>query len=72
MATLQREFNEKLSDRMKTALMLSMCPLDLQDVLHQHAGDLKTYEVDLNKGSVENPDVRCRFGREGFQAQRRK
>ena len=38
-AMLQREFGEKLSDRMKTALMLSMCPPVLQDILYQHAGD---------------------------------
>ncbi len=33
-AMLQREFGEKLSDRMKTALMLSMCPPGLQDILY--------------------------------------
>ena len=55
-AVLQREFNEKLSDRMKTALMLSMCPPDLQDVLYQHAGELKSYEEarDRMKGMINN------------------
>ncbi len=33
-ATLQREFNERLSDRMKTALMLSKWLPDLQNLLY--------------------------------------
>ncbi len=55
-ATLQRGFDEKLSDRMKTAVMLSTCPPDLQDVLHQHAGNLKTYEeaTDRMKGMIND------------------
>ncbi len=55
-ATLQREFNERLSDRMKTALTLSMCPPDLQELMYQHAGSLKTYEEarDRMKGMIDN------------------
>ncbi len=55
-ATLWREFGEKLSDRMQTALMLSMCPSDLQDILYQRAGDLKTHEEarDRMKGMNNN------------------
>ena len=40
----QQEFNERLSDRMKTALMFSKRPPDLQDLLYQHAGCVKTHE----------------------------
>ena len=47
---LEKEFDEKLSDRMKTALVLSMCPGDLQDMMYQQAANLKDY-----------PDVKSRL-----------
>jgi len=48
--SLEKEFQEKLSDRMKTALVLSMCPGDLQDMMYQQAANLKDY-----------PDVKARL-----------
>lgn len=48
--SLEKEFGEKLSERMKTALMLSMCPGDLQDMMYQQAGNMKDY-----------PDARARL-----------
>ena len=48
--SLEKEFQEKLSDRMKTALVLSMCPGDLQDMIYQQAANLKDY-----------PDVKARL-----------
>lgn len=48
--SLKEEFQEKLSDRMKTALVLSMCPGDLQDMMYQQAANLKDY-----------PDVKARM-----------
>ncbi len=41
-AMLLQEFGKKLHDRMKTALMLAMCPPDPQDILYQRVGDFKT------------------------------
>ena len=50
MQSLEKEFQEKLSDRMKTGLVLSMCPRDLQDMMYQQAANLKDY-----------PDVKARL-----------
>ena len=50
MQCLEKEFDEKLSDRMKTALVLSMRPGDLQDMMYQQAANLKDY-----------PDVKSRL-----------
>ena len=54
--TLEKEFEEKLSDRMKQAIMLSMVPADLQDTMYQHADSMKTFEQarDRLKGLVSN------------------
>ena len=54
--TLEKEFNEKLSERMKTALVLSMCPGDMQDMMYQQAANLKDY-ADVKarlKGIIQN------------------
>ncbi len=37
---LDKKFGEKLSDRMKTALMLPMIPRDLQDMMYQQAATM--------------------------------
>jgi hypothetical protein len=41
--SLDKEFGEKLSDRMKTAVALSMIPGDLTDTIHQQGANLKDY-----------------------------
>ena len=50
--SLEKEFGEKLSDRMKTAFVLSMIPGDLQDMIYQQAANMKDY-----------PDVKARLKR---------
>ena len=59
-AALEREFEEKLSDRMKLAIMLSMVPADLQDSVFQYADSLKTFDQakDRLKGIVHNRVLR--------------
>lgn len=53
---LDREFGETLSDKIRAALLCSMCPPDVQDLLYQHADALKTYEAtrDRVKSMVSN------------------
>ena len=41
--SLQREYNEKLSERMKVAAITSMCPGDIQDLVFQQADRLDDY-----------------------------
>ena len=57
---LQKEYNDKLSDSMRTALMLSMCPGDLQDMMYQQAANLKDYPDARArlKGLIQNRIVR--------------
>jgi hypothetical protein len=53
---LLRDHNEKLSDNMKKAVLLSMLPPDLQDVIYQTVEDTKTFEEvrDKVKAVVNN------------------
>ena len=54
---LEKEFD---SERMKTALMLSMVPRDLQDMMYQQAANMKNY-ADARarlKGIAQNRIVR--------------
>ena len=55
-STLEREFEEKLSERMKIALVLSMAPLDIQDLMYQHVDNVKDYAAvrDKIKGIAQN------------------
>ena len=59
--SLEKEFGEKLSDKMKTALMLSMVPGDLQDMMYQQAATFKDYPDARArmKGLVLNRISRC-------------
>ena len=54
--TLSREFREDLSERMKVALMLSMVPPDLQDLMYQQAATMKDFSdaKAVLKGIVQN------------------
>ncbi len=49
MQSLEKEFGEKLSVRIKTAHVLSMIPGDLQDMMYQQATNLKD-ESDAKSG----------------------
>ena len=58
--SLEKEFDEKPSERMKTAFMLSMVPGDMQDMMYQQAANMKNY-ADARarlKGIVQNRIVR--------------
>ena len=53
---LERDFGEKLSERMKVAAVTAMCSGDIQDLVFQNAEVLKEYKQvrDKIKGLVEN------------------
>ena len=55
-ATLAKEFGETLSDRVKQALLISMLSPDLQDVIFQQSGEIRSYEEarDRIKGIAVN------------------
>jgi hypothetical protein len=61
---LLRDHNEKLSDNMKKAVLLSMLPPDLQDVIYQTVEDTKTFEEvrDKVKAVVNNRLARSSKG----------
>jgi hypothetical protein len=44
MNTLEKEHGEKLSPNMKKAVMLSMLPMDLQDMIYQNAESTQSFE----------------------------
>ena len=43
--TLERDYNEKVSDMARIGVLISMVPDDLQDVILQHADRLKEYKL---------------------------
>ena len=43
--TLERDYNEKISEMAKIGVLISMVPDDLQDVILQHADRLKEYRL---------------------------
>jgi hypothetical protein len=47
--TLEKEHGEKLSANMKKAVLLSMLPVELQDLIYQNAETTKTYEETRDK-----------------------
>lgn len=57
---LEREHGEKISDRMRMALLLSMVPDDLQDLIYQQAGSIQSYDDARGrlKGIVQNRVMR--------------
>ena len=44
LTTLEKEFDEKPSARMKLAILLSMVPVDIQDLMYQNADMIGTFE----------------------------
>ena len=58
--SLEKGFQERLSDRMKIALMLAMIPGDLQDMMYQQAENMKSYPDARArlKGIIQNRIVR--------------
>ena len=47
--TLEKDFGEKLSEKFKTAILLTMMPKDLQDTLVQHTDKFDNYRVARDK-----------------------
>ena len=53
---LAKEHDEKLSERMKVAAILQMCPTDIEDIVYQNAESMDKYTTarDKIKGLVSN------------------
>ena len=59
--TLEKDHDERLSDRMKVAAFLQLCPGDIQDVIFQNADSMVKFEnvKDRVKGLVSNRMAAC-------------
>ena len=59
-SALERDYNEKVSDRMKIGIIIKMVPDDLQDAILQHADRLKEYRL-VKEKVIALVDARARL-----------
>jgi hypothetical protein len=58
--SLERDYKEEVSDRMKIGILIRMVPDDLQDVILQHADRLQEYKL-VKEKAVNLIDARARL-----------
>jgi hypothetical protein len=63
--TLEKDHKEKLSPNMKKAVLLSMLPIDLQDLIYQNAEAASTYEETRDKVKAIVNNRLCRNAKTG-------
>ena len=59
-SALERDYSEKVSDRMKIGIIIKMVPDDLQDAILQHADRLKEYRL-VKEKVIALVDARARL-----------